>query len=111
MWGIYQDYAQAILEAGLSDAVIEFEIKDSQTAVTVQPVPDMEIAMQNIRILNTPPRFRYGDAVSPVSQPERKGIISAIGWHFKEQAYLYHIAVGGKKVSRRYFENELVKRS
>ena len=57
-----------------------------------------------------PPRFTFGELVQ--TSPPRSlkvGVVSAILWHFKENQAYYLIEVDGKKVSRRYWAEELQK--
>ena len=42
--------------------------------------------MQNIKPLEEPPQFQYGDAVYPAAHPERRGRIRDMVWHFKRSA-------------------------
>ena len=105
MWGICTDAAAC--GGRLYGAVAEYRMKDADTAVIIQPVPDAEIDIQSIQMLDAPPLYRYGDAVSPVQHPDRQGHIRAIFRHYKNGAYFYLIESGGKKISRRYYAEEL----
>lgn len=64
--------------------------------------------MQNIKPLQEPPQFQYGDAVYPAAHPERKGRICDMVWHFKRQAVMYFIGTERAKISRRYDADELI---
>ena len=105
MWGVCLDVS--VCEGRLDGCVIEYLIKGNK-GVTVQPVPGLAIDLSMIRCMEKPPRFPYGAVVSPVDHPERKGRISWIFWHFKQNACCYYMEADGKKVSKRYYEADLV---
>ena len=105
MWGVCLD--MSVCEGRLDACVIEYQIKENK-CITVQPVPGIEIDLSKIRCIAHPPQFQYGAAVSPADHPERKARISGIFWHFKHKTCFYYIEADGKKVSKRYFEADLV---
>jgi hypothetical protein len=57
------------------------------------------------------PRFAVGQRVSVVinerNTTQHAGAIREVIWHFKEQRYNYYLIEGGKKVSKRYLEDDL----
>lgn len=63
-----------------------------------------------IKELSTPPRYTYGEQVSPLNHPDMVGVIVKIGWHFKQNCYFYLIKINEKIKSRRYFEDDLISR-
>lgn len=105
MWGICLDIA--LLEGRLDQNIIQYQPQNDSTAVIIQPVQGLVISLENIIPLRTPPEFLYGENVTVVSHPEVKGTVSAIIRHFKNKAFIYKITVNNKKVSRRYYAEEL----
>lgn len=114
MWGICFDYTVCegkVLPTELFQLVVEYEPSaDGGTANITYPVKGILIAIDKIRQLEQPPRFVDGDLVSPVSHPELVGAIHEIRWHFNRQEYMYFITVNGKKKSKRYYFDDLIKR-
>ena len=62
MWGIYLDIKA--FEDGLFQAVVQYKI-DNGKALVMLPKPNYELDMNSIRELPAPPRFIYGEQVSP----------------------------------------------
>lgn len=59
-----------------------------------------------------PPKFSVGDKVRTLNGTPRTGWVADIGWHFAKSKPVYFLEVQGrvvprKKVSRRYFEEDL----
>ena len=57
-----------------------------------------------------PLAFSIGDRVRVIlaerNQTSRTGTIREIVWHYKDQRYNYYIEENGKKVGKRYFEDD-----
>ena len=108
MWGVCLDIA---LRSGkMFQSVIEYEISaDDSIANIIYPVKGVPISVANIRALDNPPQFVDGESVSPANHPELVGVIRGIGWHFDNQDYMYFITVNGRKKSKRYYANDLLK--
>jgi hypothetical protein len=57
------------------------------------------------------PRFAVGQAVRVVlnerNTTAHSGTVQEIIWHFKDQRYNYYLVENGRKVSKRYFEDDL----
>ncbi|SHK18989.1 hypothetical protein SAMN02745163_03388 [Clostridium cavendishii DSM 21758] len=53
--------------------------------------------------------FSIGTEVRLAKKPEVTGIIVDINWHIKNSSLLYYISVGGKRKSKRYINDELIK--
>ena len=108
MWGICFDIS--VLGGTLCQNVVEYEtIDDGDTALLINPVKNIEIPVEKIRVLNKPPEFVYGDLVIPVVHPELVGKIEKIIWHFKKGTCGYHISVNGRKKKTRYYADDLRK--
>ena len=107
MWGICLDVS--LCEGKLFQRVIEYKIKEKNTAIIIQPTPNIEIDLKFISTIDNPPKFKYGDLVSSFNIIDKKGRIRKIVWHFKNHTFIYYIEVGNKKVLRRYYEEELTK--
>jgi hypothetical protein len=105
MWGICLD--TSLCDGKLLDRVVEYQPQEN-SAVILQPVSGIETDMQQIRPLEQPPKYRYGDAVFPADHPERKGVIRDMVWHFKARAVMYFIESNGRKISKRYDEDDLI---
>jgi hypothetical protein len=60
-----------------------------------------------------PPEFTVGDAVSVILNDRNRtphtGVIRLVIWHSKDKRYNYYIAEAGKKVSKRYFAEDLLR--
>ena len=41
------------------------------------------------------------------NRTSRTGTIRQIIWHFKDQRYMYFLEVNGKKIAKRYYEEDL----
>ena len=58
-----------------------------------------------------PPAFSLGQMVDVIvndrNRTPRTGSIRLIVWHYKLSKHLYLLEVNGKKVSKRYFEEDL----
>ena len=106
MWGICQDVS--LYQENLYGYVVEYQITDRNTAAILQPVSGTETDIRNIQPLQTPPRFRYGDAAAPVRHPEQTGSIREIRWHFRNNAYYFILTVNNKRISKRYYEEDLI---
>ena len=105
MWGICLD--GKALEDGLFQAVVQYKI-DNSKALVILPKENYELDIKEIRELPAPPRFVYGEQVSPRNHPDMTGVIIEIRWHFKRNCYFYTISVNGKKKSKRYFDDDLI---
>ncbi len=55
------------------------------------------------------PKFNWYDKVIQISKPEIEAIIDDFFWHHKDQRYLYHLTMNGKRKSNRYDESDLRK--
>jgi len=57
------------------------------------------------------PEFAVGDRVAVrVNERNRTshvGKVRRVTWHFKDSRYNYYLSEGGKKVSKRYFAEDL----
>jgi hypothetical protein len=57
-----------------------------------------------------PPEFSIGQRVRVVlnkrNRTPRTGTIREIIWHYKDQKYNYYLDVDGKKISKRYYEED-----
>jgi hypothetical protein len=60
----------------------------------------------------TQPTYQVGDHVRVVpgarNNTPRRGSILQVDWHYKEQCHCYYIQVCGKRLSKRYREEDLV---
>ncbi len=58
-----------------------------------------------------PPLFRKGDIVEVIVNAKNttyhKGFIFKLSYHFDEKEWMYYIMENNKKVSKRYFKNDL----
>jgi len=109
VWGICLD--STVCGGSLFYAVIEYERSDDGGTVDIiQPVKGVQVSAIDVKQMDHPPRFVYGEAVSPVNHPELTGVIRVIGWHFKNQDYMYLLTVDGRKKSKRYYSCDLLKR-
>ena len=105
MWGICLD--SKAWEDGLFQAVVQYKI-DNSKALVMSPKANYELDIKKIRELPAPPRFVYGEQVSPCNHPDMTGVIIGIRWHFKRNCCFYIISVNGKKKSKRYFDDDLI---
>ena len=57
------------------------------------------------------PRYAVGQAVRVIlnerNTTPRRGTIRGIIWHAKDQRYNYYLVENGRKVSKRYFDDDL----
>lgn len=110
MWGVCLDFQ--LFHDGLFQAVIQYEIVESNDEVIIlNPKANCRLNREKIKELSTPPRFDYGEQVSPLNHPDMVGVIVKISWHFKQNCCFYIIKVHEKIKSRRYFEDDLISRS
>ena len=109
MWGICHDWAEE--NNNIFQKAIEYEPDpDGETANLLQPVKDAKVPIKNIMTPDKPPAFVYGDLVSPTNHPDMIGKIYRIQWHYKNNSYNYYITVNDRKKSKRYYEEDLIKR-
>lgn len=105
MWGI----CLTVDEDNLYQKAVEYQPDpDNRTIHIIQPVTNKIVSINDIKVIEIPPIFIYGDFVSPANHPDTIGKIETIIWHFKNNEYNYYISVNGKKVSKRYDEKELI---
>lgn len=105
MWGICLD-SKAIQE-GLFQQVIQYKIDENGEVIITLPSTGYRPEIKRIRKLSVPPKYIYGEQVSPCNHPDMIGVICSIRWHFKLNRYFYLIRVNGKAVSKRYFDDDL----
>jgi hypothetical protein len=59
---------------------------------------------------NPPPAFSVGQRVRVIisdrNQTARTGTIRQVIWHFKDRRYNYYLDVSGKRISKRYDEED-----
>ncbi len=55
--------------------------------------------------------FKVGQRVRVIlnerNRTARTGTIRQIIWHYKDQSYNYYLDVNGKKISKRYYEEDI----
>jgi len=95
--------------AELSSRVVPYEILSPEVATVQYKGKSYDISLGRIQRIE-PPLFTYGDSVSPMNHPEIVGIISDIIYHGGKKASIYFIEIGGKKKSKRYFDEDLIRR-
>jgi len=54
------------------------------------------------------PKFKYGDKVKMIENPEIEAIIDNILWHYDRNEPMYFIVVNGKRKSKRYWETDFI---
>ena len=106
MWGICLN--NRLPEGTLFQRAVEYRRLDENTVMIIQPVQDQKIDIQDVRPIDKPPLYGYGDAVSVIDHPDRKGVIRDIIWHFERNVFVYYLEMDGKKNKTRYTEEELV---
>ncbi|MFG6369144.1 MAG: hypothetical protein K1W16_12105 [Lachnospiraceae bacterium] len=114
MWGICFDTIECegeLFPSRLFQSVIEYElVKNGTMANIIYPKKGASIAVNKIRVLDNPPQFLVGELVSPANHPDQVGVIREIGWHFKNEKYMYFISINNKKKSKIYYCNDLIRR-
>ena len=100
MWGVCLD--ADLITDGLFQTVVQYEPTADGLRLPA-PCADRLLTSDKVRPLTDPPRFYWGQKVTPRTHPERVSTIRTIGWHFDRQAYFYLL----QDSSRRYFEDEL----
>lgn len=68
---------------------------------------EYRVKPNNYKLLKEPP-FHSGDQVI-VKNQEKPGVIEEIQWHYKDNNFIFYISIEGKKKTRRYLDNELIK--
>lgn len=108
MWGICLDIS--VCGGNLYQRAIEYDNSlDDGTVRILQPIRDIEISVDKIKLVEKPPAFVYGELVFPAGHSDIIGEITDIIWHFKNQEYNYYISVNGRKKSKRYYSGALFK--
>ena len=92
----------------LSSRVVPYKITSPGVATVMYKGKNYDIPLDRIQRIE-PPKFTYGDFVSPVNHPELVGIVSDMIYHGAKKAPMYFIEINGKKKSKRYFENDLLR--
>lgn len=105
MFGICLDVEVA--EGKLSQAIVQYIVEENH-AIIIAPVSEVRLPVSKIRELSTPPKFFYGESVSPINHLDMIGKIHTIKWHYNLGCCFYHIQVDGKVKSKRYFDEDLV---
>lgn len=105
MWGICLD--SKALENGLFQAVVQYRT-DNNKALVILPEVHYELDIKSIRELPAPPRFVYGEQVSPCNHLDLTGVIVGIHWHFRRNCCFYTISINEKTRSKRYFDDDLI---
>lgn len=100
MWGVCLD--ADLITDGLFQTVVQYE-PTADSLRLLAPDAGRLLTLAKVRPLAAPPRFYWGQKVTPRAHPERISTIRTICWHFKRQAYFYRL----QESSRRYFEDEL----
>ncbi len=64
-----------------------------------------------MKIKNPPPQFTLGQAVRVIlnerNRTPHEGVIRQIVWHYKDGCYNFYLEERGKKISKRYFADDL----
>ena len=107
MWGIYLD--PSVCGGKLFQRAVEYEFSDNINVQILQPVKDIKVPADKIKIADKPPAFVYGELVSVVDSPNIIGKIENIIWHFKNNNYNYYISAENGKISKRYSSDYLIK--
>lgn len=107
MWGICLD--QSVCNGKLFQRAVEYDNSDSGTVQILQPVTEVKISADKIKIADKPPAFIYGESVSVVDSPNIIGKIEDVIWHFKNNDYNYYISADDIKISKRYYSDDLIK--
>jgi len=68
---------------------------------------DFRVNPENYKLIEKP-KFNYCEAVI-VKNQELLGEIEEIQWHYKQEYHIYYLIIDGKRKSRRFYEDELVK--
>ncbi|SHJ97741.1 hypothetical protein SAMN02745163_02974 [Clostridium cavendishii DSM 21758] len=102
--GWYLKYGLAI---GIpKECLIESIHDNSDLYKTAKLLTDMDILQGR-----TPPLFREGDIVEVIVNVKNttyhKGVIFKTTYHFVENEWMYYIIENNKKISKRYFKNDL----
>lgn len=107
MWGICFD--TEICNGQLFQAVVSYEPDSAnKEAVILLPEGNYKVDISKIKELPTPPRYTYGQQVSPRNHPDMVGVIANIRWHGGQNCCFYQIKVGNKIKSKRYFEGDFI---
>ncbi|MCM1313900.1 MAG: hypothetical protein NC205_00660 [Prevotella sp.] len=105
MWGVCFDIAVP----ELFQKAVEFKM-DSGNAIILKPVQNIKVSANKVILMDNAPDFVYGEIVSPVNHTDIIGKIHTIIWHFKIKEFFYYIESDGKKKSKRYYGNDLIKK-
>ena len=94
----------------LFQCVVTYTEKSTEIVTVKCPGVTYDVPAKDIRKIDAP-TYIYDDIVSPTEHPEMLGVISGIGYYFKTHELYYLITINGKKKSKRYFQNDLVRRN
>ena len=89
--------------------VVYYELRSSEVITISYKDKSYDIPLDKMQKIETP-KFTYGDFVSPVNHLEIVGIISDMIYHGDKKAPMYFIEISGKKKSKRYFDDDLIRR-
>ena len=106
------DWARCFFVEGIPELggrVVPFEIISPDVVEVLYKGKSYDIPLDKIQRIE-PPKFTYGDPVSPANHPEIVGIISDMIYHGEKKASMYFIEIDGKKKSKRYFDDDLIRR-
>ena len=106
-WGVCLDFDT--YDIGLFQTVVQYTADEAgEMAIIMSPVTMIHVKKSNIRELQTPPQFSYGEKIVPHNHFDINGNVVGIYWHFKLNCFYYRIRIADKIKSKRYFEKDLI---
>ena len=89
--------------------VVSYELASSEIVTVSYNGNKYEMTVDCMRKIDSP-KYVYGDCVSPTNHPEMMGIVYEMIYHFDRKEPMYFIRIDGKKKSKRYFADDLIRR-
>ena len=105
---VHEDYKNFVRN-NLTNTFYNCIGNDGQFLILKTKKFELKVKTDAIKGILSTPKFSWEDQIREVERPGIIGIIDDLIWHQNKSEYIYYISINGKRKSRRYMENELVK--
>lgn len=105
-WGVCLDIETYSI--GLYQKVVQYKVDDVNKEAWIMLPKNFKLGKEKIKELSLSPLYTYEEKVSHYNHMEVEGVVVNIYWHSNLECFYYHIKIGEKIKSKRYFERDLV---
>lgn len=82
--------------------MVKYYDEAGERAIIISPETMIHVKKSNIRELQTPPQFRYGEKIIPQNHPAINGIVAGIYWHLNLIVFITESGLEIKLKRKRY---------